>query len=519
MTYDRKKREAMILVVVLIVVFMLSLSGLSFVVLMSTENKAVHLRGKELQAQCLLESGEAAVMEHIQQLRSGKADGETFCGTMVTGDKRNGRGGRFSVVSPKIEDGRIEGFRFGIENESARLNLNVLSDWEKQRAGSARNALSKLPGMTDQIADAILDWTDADTQTRANGAEAEYYSAINMPYQPRGAAPGCLEELLLVKGVSRSLFCGADLNCNYTIEPQEKSLFEGLAGVSDGAVPWASLLTIYSAERNLKPDGGPRIDVNQQDLATLYEELGKIFDQSLARFIVLYRQFGPCGKNSGGKPADIGQQGPLAGQRIDFSQPGRHRLETLLDLVDAEIEIPGGKEAGENKTVRLKSPLENNPASLEQALNKLLDNATVYPEAAVRGRINVDLAPQPILESIPTLDDAAVSRILSARDASCTSGPHRHATWLLHEGLVNLQQMKAMMPYVTSGGDVYRAQIVGFFDLPAVGVQKSPVARGEIVVDATGERPQRVYWRDLRILGPGFLSSSLGGVGEDDSSE
>ena len=75
------QRKGMILVVVLIVVFMLSLAGLSFVALMSTESKAVHLRGKELQAQCLLGSGEAAVMAYIQQSRGNKTSGNNAAST------------------------------------------------------------------------------------------------------------------------------------------------------------------------------------------------------------------------------------------------------------------------------------------------------------------------------------------------------------------------------------------------------------------------------------------------------
>jgi type II secretory pathway component PulK len=322
MSAPNSKRSGMILVVVLIVVFMLSLSGLSFVVLMSIENKAVHLRGKELQAQCLLGSGEAAVMAYIQQSRDGttpgnsataatgiKSNQELFCGVMVTGDERTGRGGRFSVLSPRIEDGQIAGVRFGIENESARLNLGVLPDWERRRPGSAHDALMSLPGMAEPIADAILDWIDADDQPRRFGAESEYYRGINVPYLPRGAAPGCLEELLLVKGVSRNLLLGADVNCNYTIEPQEKRLADA-DGRPRHARPWASLLTVYSAERNLKPDGSPQIDINQKDLRKLSEELEETFEPSWARFIVLYRQFGPRDKNQGNETTGSNYQQP-----------------------------------------------------------------------------------------------------------------------------------------------------------------------------------------------------------------
>ena len=558
---DVALQRGMILVVVLIVVFMISLAGLSFVVLMSTENKAVHLRGKELQAQCLLGSGEAAVAAFIEQSQNSRRPGgggadspvdseEYFRGVLVVGDERSEQGGRFSVLSPQIEDDRITAARFGIENESARLNLGVLPDWERRHEGSARNALMSLPGMTESIADAILDWIDADDQPRRFGAEAQYYSGLGVPYLPRGAAPGCVEELLLVKGVTRSLLLGADINCNYTIEPQEKSMVDGDATATSRddreALPWASLLTVYSAERNLRPDGQERIDLNQKDLRKLHEQLKEAFESAsqsrLADFIVLYRQYGPQGGDrndtSNSSPETSASETPTSEDspadlpEIDFNVPAKFRFETLLDLVDARIEIPSNAKTkaqtplanqpsdDANKPARLVSPLLNEPASLQDTLPKLLDYATVFPENVIHGRVNINLAPQSVLEGIPGLEGSVAARIVASRDrqngAALPDEDHRHATWLLQQGLVDLAQMKAIMPFVTAGGDVYRAQIVGFFDRPGPIAARGPIARAEVVVDATGEHSRRVYWKDLRILGPGFSPSSLGAVHEAD---
>ena len=77
-------------------------------------------------------------------------------------------------------------------------------------------------------------------------------------------------------------------------------------------------------------------------------------------------------------------------------------------------------------------------------------------------------------------------------------------TWPLVEGLVTLEQMRLLTPLWTGGGDVYRAQIVGYFE--ATGVSH----RADVVLDATSINPKVIAWRDLSHLGRGFDLSVLG---------
>ena len=102
----------MVLILVMVVVVMISLAGMSFVVLMSTENKAVHLRGDELEAQCLLGSGEESIKalleldEEKREAAGGTWDNpERFHGVVVLG-KESTRRGRFSVLSPEARTAR-----------------------------------------------------------------------------------------------------------------------------------------------------------------------------------------------------------------------------------------------------------------------------------------------------------------------------------------------------------------------------------------------------------------------------
>jgi general secretion pathway protein K len=90
------------------------------------------------------------------------------------------------------------------EDLSGRVNVN--------RADPTVLAnLARLSGLdyskAQEIADCILDWIDADDLHRSRGAERDYYDQHRLP-PPRNAPLMQLEELLLVKGVTRDILYG-----------------------------------------------------------------------------------------------------------------------------------------------------------------------------------------------------------------------------------------------------------------------------------------------------------------------
>ncbi|MCA9242011.1 MAG: hypothetical protein KDA37_17495, partial [Planctomycetales bacterium] len=85
---------------------------------------------------------------------------------------------------------------------------------------------------------------------------------------------------------------------------------------------------------------------------------------------------------------------------------------------------------------------------------------------------------------------------------------NRHAEWLYMDGLLSLEEMKALAPLVTGGGDVFRMQSVGFFEADG------PATRIEAVVDASQMPPKILMRQDLTPLGAGYSPQEL--VGEQD---
>ena len=80
-----------------------------------------------------------------------------------------------------------------VEDEARRLDPNVVPD--------ALPALLARVGLDPLLADAILDWTDADDEARPHGAERRWYAAQRPTREPANRPLRSVGELLLVRGI------------------------------------------------------------------------------------------------------------------------------------------------------------------------------------------------------------------------------------------------------------------------------------------------------------------------------
>jgi len=89
--------------------------------------------------------------------------------------------------------------QFGLVDESGKLDLNRAS----------RESLARLPGMTEEIAASVVDWRDADdAPTDGGGAESPTYLGSTDGYRAKNASFENVEELLMVRGMTRDLLYG-----------------------------------------------------------------------------------------------------------------------------------------------------------------------------------------------------------------------------------------------------------------------------------------------------------------------
>jgi general secretion pathway protein K len=59
-----------------------------------------------------------------------------------------------------------------------------------------------------EIVDSLKDWIDADSSATGSGAETSYYSSLYPPYEAKNTHLDCIEELLMVKGITQEIFNG-----------------------------------------------------------------------------------------------------------------------------------------------------------------------------------------------------------------------------------------------------------------------------------------------------------------------
>lgn len=325
-----RRAPGFVLLIVLVVIAVLSLAAYTFSELMISHQDAAKLSSRQLQARTLVESGAEYTRSMLMQSRQARMDNggvydnaTVFQRLVVMDEVDPNDQGAFSIVAANMDSsGVLEGTRYGLEDESSRLNLNSLLIADKVQGGG-RQILMSLPGMTEDVADAILDWLDEDDEPREFGAEYDYYSGVDPPYAPKNGPFQTVEELLLVRGVTPAMLFGRDVNRNGMVDPHEVNmpLPDGMDN-GDGSLDrgWSAYLTLFSMEKNVNSSGQPRINLNQDDLEQLHSQLSSVFSQEWANFIVLYRQNGPA--SGGGTSGAVAGPGGSGGSSMSGGTAG-----------------------------------------------------------------------------------------------------------------------------------------------------------------------------------------------------
>jgi len=119
-------------------------------------------------------------------------------------------------------------FTYTITDEDGKLNINLASVAQlKYILQSSGVDITEV----DTIVDSIIDWRDRDELHMLNGAEEEYYRSLSEPYSCKDAPFDIIEELLLVKGMTREIFYGSEKE-----EQKHKGIMKYLTVVGSGAV-------------------------------------------------------------------------------------------------------------------------------------------------------------------------------------------------------------------------------------------------------------------------------------------
>lgn len=223
-------------------------------------------------------------------------------------------------------------WEWGLENEGGKLHIPTLLRWNQTRPGIARSMLLKLPDADEETVDTWL--AQFGVRTAAAMAQDAIASASSSGLQ----SPTQRQQKAQANDLVRLRWFGGDLDQNYQIDPWESSLLEKLlidpsasmsgnpmlrdlsrnntspsdtsnssmsgamstSSLDDlggdsttGSDAWKRYLSWVQGERNERPDGTPKIVLNQPDLRKLHQELTQVLTVSQANFIIAMRQHGP----------------------------------------------------------------------------------------------------------------------------------------------------------------------------------------------------------------------------------
>lgn len=186
----------------------------------------------------------------------------------------------FWLLGRSDQQTRPERPAFGLIDEASKLNLNT----------ATVAMLEALPGMTAELAAAIIDWRDEDSEPTENGAEDEIYARLNPPRRAKNAPFETVEELRLVHGATLELLYGEDTNLNGTLDPNENDgdnspPYDNRDGRLDPGI--LEYVTVYSRQPNTRADGSARVNISTpQGRQQLPEVLGEILGEDRAQEIV-----------------------------------------------------------------------------------------------------------------------------------------------------------------------------------------------------------------------------------------
>ncbi len=103
---------------------------------------------------------------------------------------------------------------YEITDEQSKININGLMTGRDSDKDLVHRLLYDAAGIQmgterDIMVDSILDWMDSDDLHKLNGAEDDYYQGLDTPYDCKDGPFDTVDELLLVRGITKKILYGS----------------------------------------------------------------------------------------------------------------------------------------------------------------------------------------------------------------------------------------------------------------------------------------------------------------------
>ena len=206
--------------------------------------------------------------------------------------------------------------------------------------------------LTQEQIDSFLDWRNVGESNRAEGAKDDYYNGLFKPYNAHENQLQSVYELLDIKGFT-------PLNVFYPVD--NTSSTGTSSAVSDIAL--VELVTTQNFSAATTPEGDGRVNVNNPQL-----------------------------------------------NAQNFSQQAQIPLQTAQQIIAQRATQP-------NATFTALSQVLNVPgiANNQAVVRSVLDRMTVSPGEQLSGKINVNTAPEAVLQTIPGISEDIATQIVDSR--------------------------------------------------------------------------------------------------------
>ena len=629
-TPKRLNRRGMALLVVVVLVMLISLAAYRYSFEMENEYRVTRLQEEQVQARLAALSGvefAAAFLEQPLAIRNtllngtnpekifsrsieddatrlnSQTDDESSWQFAILGRKQSFGSNDTASVSGDgpndLSQGSIKNWKWGFESEGGKLHIPTLLKWNQLRPGIARTILLQLPDADEESVDAWL--AQFGVRTVAAIAQDTLAQASSSGLQ----SPTQRKQRTEAADRLRLRWFGGDLDQNYQIDPWEDALLGKLLVDPTGSLnanpmlrdlsklnstaannsnatgenltaatseqsgnAWKGYLSWVQGERNEKPDGKPKIALNQPDLRKLHQELSQALSVGQANFIVAMRQYGPgignrtrTGSNApnsnrsaltpnsrlpidgSGRPRSQSGQSPSTRASSskasvtaeqwtpNWQDPPRYQLTSVLEVIDVNLDASpiGGAARSASTSQSASSPsssaggsgTQGNAASqgnsitspwasgtpeFRSSIRKLLDETTLQPQPIIEGRIDFTTAPAIVLAAVPGIDPALAQKIIQMRQEAALRGPEESI-----ESIAWLLEKGLVDARKLVELEPFLTTRSDVFSLQSVGFrdEKSPVFRCTVVIDAR-QIPAQV--RDVQVWHPwdrGFSAESL----------
>ncbi|MBL7156750.1 MAG: general secretion pathway protein GspK [Candidatus Omnitrophica bacterium] len=231
MSFAMNDNKSSILITTLWIMAILSLLAMGIGFRSSIEVRLTKYNMDELEARYAAKAGIVKAREFLSSDRKEDYDTLYECGISLKINETpesifspnfNKLGnGRFCVFYRQKSDiDEKEYTYYGMADEERKINIK-LSCYQKKE--DYKNILKRLsPDLTDEIISAMVDWQDSDSEASTpGGAENTYYSeSLEHPYGCKNGDFELVEELLLVKGITREIF--NEIKDNVTVYTEGK---------------------------------------------------------------------------------------------------------------------------------------------------------------------------------------------------------------------------------------------------------------------------------------------------------